>query len=176
MARLSPRAAPRHLVSTPRAPPPCVCVTHGGCCLAPMPARLPLAAAACAAGLRPPQKRPAAWEASVGGVLSFYYFSNPPLGRSPLVVSPVCVALYRCVSCGIFRGAWLFGVVTRARCRGARVVLRGFVVLPLFAQGQHYVSCTTRGGGSVSLITPLRPRARPLSPIPRPLSLSRHAT
>ena len=34
--------------------------------------------------------------------LSFYYFSNPPI---PLVVSPVCVALYRCVLCGIFRGA-----------------------------------------------------------------------
>jgi hypothetical protein len=35
-------------------------------------------------------------------------------------------------------------------------VLRGFVDLPLFAQGQHYVfylSCTTGGGGSVSLIT-----------------------
>ena len=40
--------------------------------------------------------------------------------------------------------------------RSAAVVLRGFVDLPLFAQGQHYVfylSCTTGGGGSVSLIT-----------------------
>ena len=37
-----------------------------------------------------------------------------------------------------------------------RVVLRGFVVLPLFAQGQHYavyLFFTTGGGGSVSLIT-----------------------
>ena len=35
-------------------------------------------------------------------------------------------------------------------------MLRGFVVLPLFAQGQHYVfylSYTTGGGGSVLLIT-----------------------
>jgi len=38
--------------------------------------------------------------------------------------------------------------------RSAAVVLRGFVDLPLFAQGQHYVfylSYTTGGGGSVSL-------------------------
>ena len=48
--------------------------------------------------------------------LSFYYFSNPPI---PLVVSPVCVALYRCVPCGIFRGAWFLGVVTRAKRRGS---------------------------------------------------------
>jgi len=43
-----------------------------------------------------------------------------------------------------------------SRVRSAAVVLRGFVDLPLFAQGQHYVfylSCTTGGGGSVSLIT-----------------------
>ena len=42
-------------------------------------------------------------------------------------------------------------------CEAPRIVLRGFVVLPLFAQGQHYVFyllCTTGGGGSVSLITP----------------------
>jgi len=65
MARLSPRAAPRQ---SPRAAPRhrrlpawCVCVTHRGC-LAPMPARL----AACAAGLRPPPTRPAAWEAGSG--------------------------------------------------------------------------------------------------------------
>jgi hypothetical protein len=82
--------------------------------------------------------------------LSFHYFSNPPI---PLVVSPVCVALYRCVLWDLPRN-----VVLRSghACRGPRVVLRGFVVLPLFAQGQHYVfylSCTTGGGGSVSLIT-----------------------
>ena len=70
MARFFPRAAPRHLVSMRRAPchrrfPAwCVCVTHRGC-LAPMPARR------CAAGLRPPPIRPAAWEASVGGVRGF---------------------------------------------------------------------------------------------------------
>jgi hypothetical protein len=53
MARFFPRAAPRHLVSTRRAPchrriPAwCVCVTHRGC-LAPMPARLRRAPQACA--------------------------------------------------------------------------------------------------------------------------------
>jgi hypothetical protein len=72
MARLSPRAAPRHLVSMRRAPchrrlPAwCVCVTHRGC-LAPMPARLRRAPQE----LRPPPTRPAAWEASVGGVRGF---------------------------------------------------------------------------------------------------------
>jgi hypothetical protein len=73
MARLSPRAAPRHLVSTRRAPPS-------------SPPRLVRvrntqrllhrtdvgAAAACAAGLRPPPIRAAAWEASVGGVRGFH--------------------------------------------------------------------------------------------------------
>ena len=41
-------------------------------------------------------------------------------------------------------------------CEAPRVVLRGFVNLPLSARGQHYVvylSFTTGGGGSVSLIT-----------------------
>ena len=44
------------------------------------------------------------------------HFPNPPIS---LVVSSVCVALYRCVSCGIFRGTWLLGVVTRAKRRGS---------------------------------------------------------
>jgi hypothetical protein len=73
MARLSPRAAPRHLVSTRRAspssPPRLVRVRNPQ-------RRLPRtdvgAAAACAAGLRPPPIRPTAWEASVGGVRGFH--------------------------------------------------------------------------------------------------------
>jgi hypothetical protein len=68
MARLSPRAAPRHLVSMRRAPchrrlPAwCVCVTHRGC-LAPMPARLRRA---------PQELARLRGEASVGGVRGFH--------------------------------------------------------------------------------------------------------
>jgi hypothetical protein len=71
MAPLSLRAAPRHLVSTRRAPPsspPRLVRVRN-------PQGLPRTdagpAAACAAGLRPPPTRPAAWEASVGGVRVF---------------------------------------------------------------------------------------------------------
>ena len=45
-----------------------------------------------------------------------FTFPEPPIS---LVVSSVCVALYRCVSCGIFRGTWSLGVVTRAKRRGS---------------------------------------------------------
>ena len=72
MARLSPRAAPRHLVSTRRAPPsspPRLVRVRNPQRL--LPRTDAGAAAACAAGLRPPPTRPAAWEASVGGVRGF---------------------------------------------------------------------------------------------------------
>jgi hypothetical protein len=74
MARLSQRAAPRHLVSTrrvpPSSPPRLVHVRNPQRLL---PRTDVGAAAACAAGLRPPPIRPAAaaWEASVGGVRGF---------------------------------------------------------------------------------------------------------
>ena len=96
--------------------------------------------------------------------LSFYYFSNPPI---PLVVSSVCVALYRC-ACLLSHMFPVGSSVERALrgghvCEAPRVVLRGFVVLPLFTQGQHYVFYlffATGGGGSVLLITVHRHRAR----------------
>ena len=49
-------------------------------------------------------------------ICRFTISRTPPF---PLVVSPVCVALYRCVPCGIFRGTWSLGVVTRAKRRGS---------------------------------------------------------
>ena len=83
--------------------------------------------------------------------LSFYYFSTPP--HSACRFTCVC----RVVP---VRSLWdlPWNVVPRGghACEAPRVVLRGFVDLPLFAQGQHYVfylSYTTGGGGSVSLIT-----------------------
>ena len=68
--------------------------------------------------------------------------------------------------CSLWDLSW--SVVPRGghACRGPRIVLRGFVDLPLFAQGQHYVfylSFTTGGGGSVSLIT--RIDRIPLDPV-----------
>ena len=85
--------------------------------------------------------------------MSFYYFSNPPHFACRFI--RVC-RVDRCT--GVFP---VGSSVERdssewSRVRSAAVVLRGFVDLPLFAQGQHYVfylSCTTGGGGSVSLIT-----------------------
>jgi hypothetical protein len=84
----------------------------------------------------------------------FYRFSNPPRSACRFT----CVsALYRCVC---LRSLWdlsgnvFLGVVSSSEA--LRVVLRGFVILPLFVQGQHYavyLFFTTGGGGSVSLIT-----------------------
>jgi hypothetical protein len=84
--------------------------------------------------------------------LSFYYFSTPPHSARRFI----CVC--RVVPVRSLCRDLPWNVIPRSghACRGPRVVLRGFVVLPLFAQGQHYVfylSCTTGGGGSVSLIT-----------------------
>ena len=89
----------------------------------------------------------------------FYCFPTPPFRLSfHLCFRVVPKGLYRCVCvfvpCGILRGPRVLrsGLVSEA----LRVVLRGFVVLPLFAQGQHYavyLFFTTGGGGSVSLIT-----------------------
>ena len=56
-------------------------------------------------------------------------------------------------------------------CEAPRVVLRGFVNLPLSARGQHYVvylSFTTGGGGSVSLITLRVHTSVNLNPDPNP--------
>ena len=68
-------------------------------------------------------------------------------------VVPVCVSLF---SVWDSLGPVAFGVVSRAK-KALRVVLRGFVVLPLFTQGQHYavyLFFTTSGGvGSVSLLS-----------------------
>ena len=68
-------------------------------------------------------------------------------------VVPVCVSSF---SVWDSLGPVAFGVVSRAK-KALRVVLRGFVVLPLFTQGQHYavyLFFTTSGGvGSVSLLS-----------------------
>ena len=86
----------------------------------------------------------------------FYRFSTPPFRLSFHLcfrVVPVCVSSF---SVWDSLGPVAFGVVSRAK-KALRVVLRGFVVLPLFTQGQHYavyLFFTTGGGGSVSLITP----------------------
>ena len=83
----------------------------------------------------------------------FYCFSTPPFRLSFHLcfrVVPVCVSSFPVGFSGprVLRS----GLASEA----LRVVLRGFVVLPLFAQGQHYavyLFFTTGGGGSVSLIT-----------------------
>jgi len=82
--------------------------------------------------------------------LPFYYFSNPPHSACRFM----CVS--RCTGVCPVGSSAERGSSEWSRVRSAAVVLRGFVVLPLFAQGQHYVfylSYTTGGGGSVSLIT-----------------------
>ena len=88
----------------------------------------------------------------------FYRFPNLSRTPVPLVVSPVfprCTGVCVFVPRGILRASWPSGW-SRVRS-AASIVLRGFVVLiPLFAQGQHYavyLFFTTGGGGSVSLIT-----------------------
>ena len=88
-------------------------------------------------------------------ICRFTVSRNPPFRLS----FHLCVsALYRCVC---RRSLWdlpwnvFLGVVSSSEA--LRVVLRGFVNLPLFVQGQHYavyLFFTTGGGGSVSLITP----------------------
>ena len=83
--------------------------------------------------------------------LSFYYFPNPPFRLSFHLCVSRCTGVFP-VGSSAERGSseW-------SRVRSAAVVLRGFVNLPLSARGQHYVfylSFTTGGGGSVSLITP----------------------
>jgi len=94
--------------------------------------------------------------------LSFYISRTPPFRLSFHLCVSRCTGAFP-VGSSVERGSseW-------SHAQGARVVLRGFVVLPLFAQGQHYVfylSFTTGGGGSVSLITlpghvPGAPRSR----------------
>ena len=68
--------------------------------------------------------------------LPFYCFSTPPpfrLSFSP--VFPRCSGVCVFVPVGFSEDRILrSGLVSEA----LRVVLRGFVVLPLFAQGQHY--------------------------------------
>ena len=84
----------------------------------------------------------------------FYRFSTPPFRLSFHLcfrVVPVCVSSFPVGSFG--ERVPRSGLVSEA----LRVVLRGFVNLPLFVQGQHYavyLFFTTGGGGSVSLITP----------------------
>ena len=85
----------------------------------------------------------------------FYRFSTPPFRLSFHLCSS---ALYRlCVSS--FPVGFSEDRVLRSglASEALRVVLRGFVVLPLLTQGQLYavyLFFTTGGGGSVSLITP----------------------
>jgi hypothetical protein len=84
--------------------------------------------------------------------LSFYISRTPPFRLSFHLCVSRCTGAFP-VGSSVERDSsgW-------SRVRSAAVVLRGFVDLPLFAQGQHYVfylSCTTGGGGSVSLITTL---------------------
>ena len=84
----------------------------------------------------------------------FYRFSTPPFRLSFHLcfrVVPVCVSS---VPAGFPEDRVLrSGLASEA----LRVVLRGFVFLPLLIQGQlyaFYLFFTTGGGGSVSLITP----------------------
>jgi hypothetical protein len=84
-----------------------------------------------------------------------FTFPDPPLFACRFI--RVCRVVPVCVLWDLSRS-----VAPRSghACKVPRIVLRGFVVLPLFAQGQHYVfylSCTTGGGGSVSLITARHP-------------------
>ena len=86
-----------------------------------------------------------------------------PICRLTISRTPHSACRFICVCrvvpvCVLWDLPW--NVVPRSghACEAPRVVLRGFVDLPLFAQGQHYVfylSFTTGGGGSVSLITAL---------------------
>ena len=120
-----------------------------------------------------------------------------PICRFTVSRPPRSACRFTCVSalyrCACLRSLWdspglvVFGVVSSSEA--LRVVLRGFVNLPLFVQGQHYavyLFFTTGGGGSVSLITvdapcstpstPLLPMTPPPSPLcprrcRRPLSL-----
>ena len=88
----------------------------------------------------------------------FYRFSTPPFRLS----FHLCFRVYwLCVSS--FPVGFSEDRVLRSglACEAPRVVLRGFVNLPLFVQGQHYavyLFFTTGGGGSVSLITVCRLR------------------
>ena len=80
-----------------------------------------------------------------------FTFPEPPHSACRFI--RVCRAVPVCV---LWDLPW--NVVPRGghACEAPRVVLRGFVNLPLSARGQHYVvylSFTTGGGGSVSLIT-----------------------
>ena len=89
LVRLSPRAAPRHFVSTRRAPrhrrPRLVRVRNPQRLL---PRTDAGAAAACAAGLRPPPTRPAAWEAG-SGCKFLYRETKRKAGPQPSPPGPI---------------------------------------------------------------------------------------
>ena len=74
--------------------------------------------------------------------LSFCYFSNPPFRLLFHLNVSRCTGV---CPCGIFRGTWI--VVPRGghACEAPRVVLRGFVVLPLENNTMSSISPSPQG-------------------------------